>query len=172
MPDNIVGRLDDLYASGKSPDEIVGELNTPKTAFQRNCEALIAFLTPLGAKELYAEFDGGGDSGSIHTSHPLDQDGNRMMWPTGTVNLVSRRINYNHDTRSYEHFDEESDVSPASAWEAIVYDYIEGTGVDWYNNDGGYGEMTVSLADRTVSCEINVRETISHLEHFTDGEPI
>jgi len=45
------------------------------------------------------------------------------------------------------------------------YLFLEGTGVDWVNNDGGHGEITfdISSVPWTFTYEINQNETISHL---------
>lgn len=52
------------------------------------------------------------------------------------------------------------------AIDALTNDYLEETGVDWYNNDGGYGELVIDVREGTVSLEVNVRVTSSTTEYF------
>jgi hypothetical protein len=40
---------------------------------------------------------------------------------------------------------------------AITDDYLQETGVDWYNGDGGYGELEIDVDAGTVSLEVSVR---------------
>lgn len=44
------------------------------------------------------------------------------------------------------------------------YKYLEGTGVDWYNNDGGNGEIAFDLSTPAFefAAEVNQNETVSH----------
>lgn len=42
-----------------------------------------------------------------------------------------------------------------------AYKVLEGTGVDWYNNDGGHGEITIDVEKRTFEYVVNQYETNS-----------
>lgn len=45
----------------------------------------------------------------------------------------------------------------------FVMDALESHGVDWYNNEGGFGEVTICLKDRTISVSCNQR--ITEIDH-------
>lgn len=45
-----------------------------------------------------------------------------------------------------------------------AYEVLEGTDVDWYNNDGGYGDIIIDVKKRTYRFEVNVRHTVSETE--------
>lgn len=47
----------------------------------------------------------------------------------------------------------------------ITDDYLEETGVNWYDNDGGYGELEIDVAARSVSLDVNVNFTESTNEY-------
>ena len=38
-----------------------------------------------------------------------------------------------------------------------AYDVLEGTGVDWYNNEGGFGTIVLDVNARTYSFDVNQR---------------
>lgn len=38
-----------------------------------------------------------------------------------------------------------------------AYDLIEGTGVDWYNNEGGFGTISIDVPKRTYNFEVHYR---------------
>lgn len=38
-----------------------------------------------------------------------------------------------------------------------AYDLIEGTGVDWYNNEGGFGTINIDVSKRTYNFEVHYR---------------
>lgn len=45
----------------------------------------------------------------------------------------------------------------------FAYGWLEGTGIDWYNNDGGQGEMEFDLTSvpPAFSANVDVNETVS-----------
>ena len=43
----------------------------------------------------------------------------------------------------------------------ITDNYLAETGVNWYDNDGGYGELAIDVAERSVSLDVNVNYTQS-----------
>ena len=45
----------------------------------------------------------------------------------------------------------------ASAIDDLAYDYIDSTGVDWYNNEGGYADLTIDVAAGKVTMDVDVR---------------
>lgn len=38
-----------------------------------------------------------------------------------------------------------------SAIKELTYDYLEEADADWYNNDGGYGALTIEVSSATLS---------------------
>jgi hypothetical protein len=51
--------------------------------------------------------------------------------------------------------------SAQNALEALTYDYLEETGVDWYNGDGGFGTLEIDVEAGTVRLNVDVRYTES-----------
>lgn len=54
------------------------------------------------------------------------------------------------------------------AIDALTNDYLEETGVDWYNNDGGYGDWIVDVQSLIVSLVVNVRFTDERTEYTAE----
>lgn len=113
-------------------------------------KAILRLCKEKGATEIVVRFDGSGDSGSIDEVYidlkePLiveyDEESTRYdgdKWvTTSTTKQVPLR----------------------DALEQITYDMLEKTGIDWYNNDGGYGELNVDLVQGTIQLEVNSRYT-------------
>ena len=42
---------------------------------------------------------------------------------------------------------------------AFAYDYLESSGVDWYNNDGGYGTLEIDTSTESAGLNIEQRYT-------------
>lgn len=94
--------------------------------------AFVSSLKNMGITELVAEYDGSGDSGSIETIYCEDEDGN----------IISV----------------ESDVE--SKVEEMLYEVLSDNYIyDWYNNEGGYGRVTINLDDKTWRVDGHIRTT-------------
>jgi hypothetical protein len=52
-----------------------------------------------------------------------------------------------------------------TAIEELTDDYLAETNVDWYNNDGGFGELIIDVDEGTVALEVSVRFTESSTEY-------
>ena len=119
---------------------------------------VLPILRDLGVTTVTVSFDGSGDEGSIHDLHveggsienvfatveraiPECVDG---VWQT-SVGLVEEFV---------------EDIL-----RQVTYDYLEQTNVDWYNNDGGFGELVFDVEAGTVRLEVNVRYTERSCEY-------
>ena len=52
-----------------------------------------------------------------------------------------------------------------TAIEELTDDYLAETNVDWYNNDGGFGDLTIDVDEGTVALEVSIRFTESSTEY-------
>lgn len=101
-------------------------------------------IAERGWKTVYIAFSGGGDSGSIDN---IDVDEDCNFYAQIKADPLLQEI------------------------EDFAYDYLSGTGVDWYNNDGGQGHMefNVSTVPYTFECSIDVNTTMSENAHTEEG---
>jgi hypothetical protein len=124
---------------------------------------LLARLRLLGVTEVRVEFSGGGDSGEvshIQTTSPqgeIDTSKEEMNWP---------------DTVSTRKDDEwvsvtiEKTMTLHDVIEKITYSWLESTSLDWYNNEGGQGHMTIDFTQSPPKFDmyvgVNIMETEDH----------
>lgn len=101
-------------------------------------------MVDRGWKIVRIEFSGGGDSGSIEN---IEVDGESHGWSEREAEPFLQQI------------------------EEFGYKHLEGTGVDWYNNDGGQGhiEFDVSSVPYKFECSVDVNFTESRNEHYEEG---
>jgi hypothetical protein len=123
----------------------------------QNLRRLLPILREQGVETVTVSFDGSGDEGCI--------DG--IDYAPGTARHVGAvPVTYQTFCRRFEDglwvaVAEPTEGSVGAALEELTYDYLEETGVDWYNNDGGFGELVIDVAQGTVALEVNTRYTES-----------
>ncbi|HSH28979.1 MAG TPA: PcfJ domain-containing protein [Thiohalobacter sp.] len=128
------------------------QANAGEPLYLLNLRRVLPVLREQGVGTVTVSFDGSGDSGSVSS---VDTD-------TGYDEALEVEL-----TRARRYFDAgvwRTDLSTArvpigDALEEITYDYLEHTGVDWYNNDGGFGELAIHVDDGTVELQVDVRYT-------------
>lgn len=121
--------------------------------YMENLRRVLPHLRAADVGEVRVTFDGGGDSGSIQS---VDYD----IQLNETDIVVDVLVNSRHfDEGNWVVSQETVRKSLSDAIEVIADDYLEETDVDWYDADGGYGEMVINAAEGTVSMEINTRYT-------------
>jgi hypothetical protein len=121
-------------------------------------------LRAAGASSITISFDGSGDSGSIESVDIYNADNQRMQIDL-TVIYPKEKSTWVDDKWVTE--TEEKEMPIADALEAYCYDELEKTEIDWYNNDGGFGQMTINLDDKVeIELEVNTRYTEYHSETF------
>lgn len=128
----------------------------------KNEAQLYAMLVALGITEVAVHFEGSGDNGSIDSIYTT---------PTVALGAHSILIAVRDGYKKFVNGEwvspplEEKEVKLETAIRAVVYDWLENTGVDWYNNDGGFGTWIWRAPD-TVTFEVNVRETTYACKHL------
>ena len=125
--------------------------------YMDNLRRLLPVLRDQFVQSVVVSFDGSGDSGAIDSIFYLPQRIYEL--PDITVEHVVTSQQFD-DGRWIRQREVEA-VSMNKAIDALTYEYLEETQIDWYNNDGGYGELVIDVTDGTVSLEVNVRYTES-----------
>lgn len=115
-------------------------LMMPKIQADEYPKSFAAAFREAGIDYLKIEFDGSGDSGSI-TGIYLDGS-----WEAPVKGKLYELL------------------------ENWAYELLEKTGVDWYNNDGGYGEIIFDMTENKFSYEVYGRYTQSNLEASSEEE--
>lgn len=102
----------------------------------------VVFLKDRGVKKIRVTYEGSGDSGAIDNVLYYDKEDDEYY---------SSQLNINES----QHDDIQN----------LAYPMLDGL-EDWYNNEGGYGNIIIDLDEFTYNIENNIRitevETYSH----------
>lgn len=147
------------------------EAPVPHT-YMENLRRVLPVLRADGVKQVTVSFDGCGDSGSIGDIHYGD----------ARIDGAAREVEVEAMSR---HFDCGQWITQRAletktldaAIETLTDDYLVETGVDWYNGDGGFGELTIDVEEGTVSLEVSQRFTetstqFSRTSNIATGEAL
>jgi len=119
----------------------------------KEIDSLFAQLRLHNVAKIVITFEGAGDSGSIDSVSLMDASDKHVTTPITTILWTSE--NY-HDAGKPK------DTTLQAALEDLGYQMLDKTGVDWYNNDGGYGEIVINISnidDICVEFDMNQRYT-------------
>ena len=131
-------------------------------------DALVAQFKVLGVDKVVIYFEGSGDSGSIDNiwfynanKTLIDIDDDTISWTMTTYGGQEPKAKV---------------VSLYSAMEDLGYRVLDATGMDWYNNDGGQGEITLAVINNTIQVEVDMGINITQVEshefiYGVDGLP-
>jgi hypothetical protein len=109
---------------------------------------LLTQLNLLGAKEVRVEFQGGGDDGQIEGVYMLDNNG-------AYVDVPDDMIAWTYQTYGNQQ-SEQKEIKLVDALEDLCNRALDDTGLDWYNNDGGQGNLTIDFKENPPSIKLNV----------------
>lgn len=135
--------------------------------YMENLRRVLPVLRQQGIETVTVCFNGEGDSGSIDDIY---------YTPSERADEVKALPVKHFGTSTY--FDEgqwrrQAGLRQSTMNEALdelTYDYLEETGVDWYNNDGGYGELVIDAQAGTVSLNVQVRYTNTSTEYSAERD--
>lgn len=102
----------------------------------------VVFLKDRGVAKITVTYEGSGDSGSI----------DNVLY---------------YDKEDDEHYSSQLDITESqhNDIQNLAYPMLDGI-EDWYNNEGGYGSITIDLDEFTYDIENNIRinqiETYNH----------
>lgn len=129
-------------------DDWMTEWKKRKEVTAREARKMAFFLmtecTATGIKTIHISFEGSGDDGSIHEVL-IDGEDKTPEWGENTGNdPLAQRV---------------------TDW---AYKFLDGTGVDWVNNDGGFGFIDFDVVGRKIKFEVN--RNVMHAEVAEEGE--
>jgi hypothetical protein len=134
--------------------------NPPNALYLENLRRVLPVLSTHDVESVVVTFSGSGDSGCIDTIYyqpPL----RAQIGPCPVEHLTCKSI-YDGQWRT----DIVTEVAPLDqALEELTMSYLDETGVNWYDGEGGYGELVIDVRDRSVSLEINVNYSQATTEY-------
>lgn len=107
-----------------------------ESGLQGQLKAIISGMKELKAQMCEVRFDGCGDSGMVE----------EIIF-TGAKGVKLK-----------------ADETLSDLAERFCYDYLDSKGIDWYNNEGGYGNLYISSSG---SAELNVSQRIVSTEDYS-----
>jgi hypothetical protein len=136
----------------------VDEERLPRTYIQ-NLRRILPVLRAQQVKQVRVSFDGSGDEGSIDdvSYEGAEIDDKTLMVEIEIANRVLNGGKWS-TTRELER------KNLGEAIEHVTDDYLAEAGVDWYNGDGGFGELIIDVVEGRVSLEVQVRVLESSME--------
>ena len=109
---------------------------------------LLTQLNLLGAKRVVVEFQGGGDDGQVDGVYLYDQNDVDIDVPNDMIAWTT--LTYNGQQA------ESKPTKLLDALEDLCSRALDNTGLDWYNNDGGQGNLTIDFKENPPSIKLNV----------------
>ena len=129
---------------------------------KQHVQNLFAQLKLLNVNSFEIEFDGSGDSGQIEGVTFYDSSIEVMDIPEDTISWVYT---------AYGQEPKDTKVTIHKAVEDLGYQMLEESGHDWYNNEGGYGRISVHMEGSNgkpyVGMNMNIR--IVNEDHYEYG---
>jgi hypothetical protein len=128
--------------------------------------AVLPVLSRLEVQTVRVSFDGSGDEGAIEWIE---------YYPAMTDALETAMVEHPRGERRFdggrwETVFRQTTQTIEEAIKELTYDYLEETDVDWYNNDGGYGALTIDVGRATVELEVNTRVVDSVTEFYRERD--
>jgi len=127
-----------------------------------------AFLSSLGVKSVFVGFDGYADDGAIRTVEFSGVDENRVHG-AGDAHYGTRPESKSvMKNGRWENVTTQTPCNLRDFIEAIVYDALDKTEIDWINNDGGEGSCVFTVNDdETLGIELEVGTRYTDIEYKT-----
>ena len=138
-------------------------------------DLVLTQLRTLGVSQVEVSFSGGGDSGSIDKADCVDANGKRIELPTTKFDWPRERTSYTGDAANPWKRETYTDkLTLEQILEALTNDALEEQNLDWYNNDGGQGSLTIDFTqsppDIQLEVGINITSTEDYNFTFSDEE--
>ena len=127
-------------------------------------QELLLRLRTLGIQKVVVEFSGSGDSGSIEDVCCTDSQDKEIEIKTEEMEWEEQSSR--HDGKEWIRETKPVIKKLVDILEQVTCDALEDQGLDWYNNDGGQGNLTIDFRESppkiTLECGLNYTSTEDH----------
>jgi hypothetical protein len=120
---------------------------------------LLPVLRDHGVSQVHVEFDGSGDSGQV------DQASFEPSLHAASILVDLPSIDQQFVDDAFVPLQAVRRVSLQDAIDRLAEQYIDATGVDWFNSDGGHGSLCIDVGQGTIELNVYTRYTRSECEH-------
>jgi hypothetical protein len=133
---------------------------------------LLSTLRLIGVKTITVSFQGSGDSGEITGAEALDVQGKPVDISKHSIEWEETYGSFCSDQNKWVEGSQVTTKSLEEIFTTITECALEEQGLDWYNNDGGQGDLTIDLSTSPPTIELNVginyMETTQHSFDYTE----
>ena len=119
-------------------------------------ELLMTLLKVMGGTKVHVSFSGGGDSGNIDNAELLDSDDKPIDLKGAEFEWESEESYHDPDADKWRMRSIVETMPLNDILVKITEDALESTSLDWYNNEGGQGALTIDLTTTPPSIELSV----------------
>lgn len=134
-----------------------------------NRAMMMAALLRCGVATVTVHFDGGGDSGQVEDIEVnwLLNGTDKTLKDVPLEGKLKQAMGQSWNGTAWEtRWTEKEGATVHDIVEEVVYAALSATDIDWVNNDGGYGEVSIVPAEDTIKIDMNARFTSSeYSEH-------
>ncbi len=127
-----------------------------------NKTVLFTLLRMIGGAKVVVQFQGGGDCGEIADADLYDKEGNRRELSDTKILWTIEKdkfVNNEWITEAVEEF-----MPVKEVLRHVTETMLENEGLDWYNNDGGQGELVIDLTEEPPSVVLKVGLNYMHTD--------
>jgi hypothetical protein len=128
-------------------------------------------LKPLGVVRVEVDYDGCGDSGDIQEVRALKKGPRSGKEEPANLDGQSVTVErfesvYNAEKKEWDRKPYQATATLKEALSDFALDFLSFLGIDWYNNEGGYGTIVLDMVAGEAKEEHNYRiESSEYEEH-------
>ena len=125
-----------------------------------------------GISRIHAHFSGGGDSGAIESVDIYDKNDNIINEKIkGTVKIKKNKSIFDPKTETWRNVYTYELVQLYEVIEGLVEKALDKVEIDWYNNEGGGGDIDIDFKEKNPIVQIYSCR-FAETQRDEDGEPI
>lgn len=150
------------------PKQVSGKTHAAEANenYMQTLRRLLPVLRESGVDEVEVSFDGSCDEGSINDITYLPYESSGVQRQPIQCIITNR----NFIDGEWVWSTEEAEKSVENVLETLTYEYLVDTGVDWCNDEGGFGALNVNVDLGTVSFRVDTRYTESTPEYRAEHD--
>lgn len=120
-----------------------------------NLKLFLDMIKQNGIVRIEARFNGGGDSGSMDEVNIYDKN-NQLIDPKnrGRVEIKKNKSIFDPKTETWKQILTYEAVEIDQAIEGLMEKALDQVDLDWYNNEGGGGDITIDFNEKNP--EVNI----------------